>query len=85
MYGFTLSFSGPLDASSAQLAGNYVVTQVVGKKKKAVPVRLATYNAGARSVSLILGNKKPGKGLQVTVSGLRGAGGAPVATFSAVL
>ena len=81
-----LFFSAPLETALAQSTGNYHVTQKISKKKTAnVPVKLATYNAGNNSVTLTLGNRKPGKPIQVTVSGLVGADGVPVPTFTTEL
>ena len=69
-------FGAPLDATSAENIGNYHVTQKISKKKTAnVRVVAATYSAGNNSVTLTLGNPKPGKAMQVTVSGLVGADG----------
>ena len=83
MYGDQLIFSAPLDASSAQNPSNYHVTQAIGKKKtKTIRVVAATYSDATHAVTLIFGTKNPGKGLTVTVSGLLGAGGAPVRTFT---
>ena len=77
-----LTFSAPLDAGSAQATSNYHVTQAINKKKTAVvPVLTAVYSASNHSVTLTLGTLKPGKPLQVMVSGLRGAGGALVGSL----
>jgi hypothetical protein len=80
--GGQLTFSAPLDAGSAQATSNYHVTQAINKKKTAVvPVLTAVYSASNHSVTLTLGKLKPGKPLQVMVSGLRGAGGALVGSL----
>jgi hypothetical protein len=80
--GDELFFSGPLDPNSAGLTSHYQVTQKISKKKTAaVAVVSATFSATNNSVTLVLNNAKPGKPLMVTVSGLRGPGGEPVASF----
>ena len=62
------------------------MTQKISKKKTAtVPVVAAMYSPANNSVTLVLRSPKPGKALHVTVSGLLGAGGAPVATFLTTL
>jgi hypothetical protein len=77
-----LFFSAPLDTNSAQNGNNYQVTQRISKKKLSI-IRVlgASYSAANNSVTLTLGKTKPGKPLQLTVSGLKGAGGTPVGTF----
>jgi hypothetical protein len=86
MYGDALVFSAPLDASSAQNPVHYHVTEALSKKKtKTIPVRMATYNPASSSVTLVLGSKKPPKGLSVTVSGLVGSDGQPIAAFTTKL
>jgi hypothetical protein len=84
--GDQLFFSAPLDAASAQNTSNYHVTQVVSKKKtRGVPVIAATYNSGNHSVSLTVGKYKPGKPLQVRISGLVAADGRAVGAFETTL
>jgi hypothetical protein len=46
-----------------------------------VRVLTVLYNAGSNSVTLVLASPKPGKPMQVAVSGLRGANGTAVASF----
>jgi hypothetical protein len=85
-YGDQLVFSGPLDLASAQNPGNYRVTVSAGKKKtKTLRVVQASYNAATNTVTLNLGKTKPGKGVQVTVSGVLGADGTPLGSFTAGL
>ncbi len=82
MYHGQIFFTAPLDPTTADIAGNYHVTQKISKRKSfTVPVRAATFSAAKNSVTLVLGTPKPGKAMQVTVSGLRGAGGTLVGTF----
>jgi hypothetical protein len=84
-YGDVLVFSAALDTASAQNPSNYHVTQTIKKKTKTVRVVSATYSAATHAVTLSFGNKKPGKGLQVAVSGLLDARGAAVKTITIVL
>ena len=61
-------------------------TMTINRKKTSfVPVLSARYDAGNNSVSLTLGNYKPGKPLQLRVSGLVAAGGAAVGAFETAL
>jgi hypothetical protein len=81
--GDELFFSGPLNATVAQNTGNYHVTQKLSKRRTVVvPIRSATYNAGNNSVTIVLAHSRIGKALHLKVSGLFGAGGAPVPTIA---
>ena len=77
-----LTFSAALDSESAENSAHYHVTQKISKKKiHTIAVLAAKYGPSDNSVTLMLGKPKPGKALQVTVSGLVGADGTPVRTF----
>ena len=83
VYSGELIFTAPLDPTTAAIASHYHVTQKISKKKTAtVRVLAAMYSAGNNSVTLSLRSPTPGKALQVTVSGLVGAGGCSVTTCS---
>ncbi len=86
MYRDQLFFSAPLDSASAGNTAHYHVTQKITKKKTVnVAVLTATYSAANNSVTLVLRKPAPGKALQVMVSGLVGANGAPLGTFATEL
>ena len=78
--GLVLTFGGPLDASSAANATSYRLTTAGRDKKlgtkddKVVPIALASYNAGANSVTLKpRGKLQPGVAYRLVV--LSSAGG----------
>jgi exo-beta-1,3-glucanase (GH17 family) len=84
--GDVLFFSVPLNAGSAQNRHIFRVTERVSKTRTVVvPVRSATYNTGSQSITIRLGNSRPGKVLQLTISGLTGADGTPVPTITTTL
>ena len=79
--GAEIVFSGALDFGTAQNTGNYHVTQKISKKKtKAIPVLVASYNMNNDSVTLLLGPSKAGAAMQLTIAGLFGSNGEPLAT-----
>jgi hypothetical protein len=81
--GIELDFSARLDASVAANPAVYQVTQPGRKRlsaRKVVPVLAASLGPGGASVALVLGKYDKAKPLALTVVGLSGANGAPVAT-----
>ena len=86
--GFMLNFSAALDASGADDVAHYQVVQAGKSKGKAsvgVPVLSARYDPSNNSVSLLLHKfnaKKPGT---LTITGLTGISGTPVATIVRVV
>jgi hypothetical protein len=77
LIGVEFSFSGALNAGSAQSTGNYRVTQAIGRKIKVLSVLSASY--GNNTVTLSIAGYKAGKPAQATITGLVGANGAGVA------
>ena len=71
-------------AVAAQNVVHYQVTQP-GRTRRSAPRRVAivsaTYIAGRRSISLVLGKPTAGKPLTLTVTGLVGEDGQHVSTF----
>jgi sugar lactone lactonase YvrE len=76
--GFEFVFNGALNAGSAQLTGNYHVTQKQGKKAKVLRVRSALYNPSDLSVTISVRGFNTGKPAQVYITGLAGADGATI-------
>jgi hypothetical protein len=83
---YQLGFSGALDAAEVANTGLYAVAQLKGHSKRAWPVRVAVtsaaYNSATHGVTLTLGPSARNKPLMLTATGLAGAKGATVATFS---
>ncbi len=87
---YQLNFSGPLNTSEVLNPGLFQVTQSKkhGKHKiiaKHVRVLSEFSSPGSDSVSLLLGKTVKKKPLKVTASGLAGANGTTIATFSTSL
>ena len=82
---YQLAFSSPLNPSVAGNAGNYHVVPLHHSRRSpatAVKVRGVSYNAASNTVTLTLGASAPQGPLQVTITGLGGAGisGATITT-----
>jgi exo-beta-1,3-glucanase (GH17 family) len=81
--GDELFFTAPLDSASAQNRGHYHVTQKIGKKRVlTVPVRSATYDPADNAITIILARSRRDEVVHLTVTGLAGADGLPVAALT---
>ena len=83
LVGFQIQFSSALNSAVALNLAHYHASQP-GRNKRAAPkavgVVSATYNSSNNSVTLVLGKFAANKALTLTVTGLLGSSGSPVAT-----